>query len=290
MEPEPQYTKLPVASPYDSSESDQLEVNIQKGTRIIPQTPAFWTQKVMKRQKKLKERDYGKLNNGNVEFWLKDSVLQAQIQRSWQPMKVTINFKEMDEKPDYSRIIELVGTETKENVPWPVPDEKIPHNERKLELLADKIGHPLGTKFTRFWEDLNIRKAIPIWKNPWKNQRIWASVNAPKSSNNDKGQQQKCGGVPISKIPVLPSNTTAENESQDKPNSDKIQVLVEGMEGPNERNWDELTMQQQRELERIRRQKAAEKVGSWILQSRLYDPFAYDSAGNPVQCILMNLL
>ena len=312
MADEPVYHKLPVASPYDSSESDQVEIKVKEKGKFVDKSPAFWINDVRKQQKKLKNREMGTPNEQNVAWWLKDSVLQAPNQAKWQHLKIKVNFKDMDEQANYKRVVKTVGVETKVNLPWPDPEQVSP-GERRLKCLSETMGHPKGLKYSRFWEDLIHRKAVPFEKDPWKNQRIWASVNAPTSNNkaplnaaantnntsvndttiNNKGtvnvtnnnskinSSVVVGGIKSSDIPSLPTNQAPSKQAKASPEKDRNEAVVVEMALPDERNWDNLTIDQQRQIEAERRRKSAKRVVTWVLQSRFDDPFAYDSHGNP---------
>ena len=302
MADEPVYHKLPVVSPYDSAQSDQVEIKVKERGKFVDKSPAFWINDVRKQQKKLKNREVGTPNQENVAWWLKDSVLQAPNQSRWQHLKIKVNFKDMDEQANYKRIVKTVGEETKQNLPWPDPEQVSP-GERRLKCLAETMGHPKGLKFCRFWEDLIHRKAVPFEQDPWKNQRIWASVNAPtnnhkvsvdattninkatvnvKTNNSKHTKSVRVGGVAANAIPNLPTKQAPSKQAEASPEKDKAEAVVVELVLPDERNWENLTIDQQRRLEAERRRKSTKRCATWILQSRFNDPFAYDSNGEPV--------
>ena len=170
------YQNQAMLGKFNSAESDQLEILIQKNKNRVPRTPAFWPNEVKIARQKIKEKVHGQPSKFNAQFWLQDSLLQAPNQQKFAPMKITFWNRDQQRTPNYFRKVRVLGKEQDEKVPWNTNRER-PLGAPRFDCLATHIGHAVGFKFIRFWEDVVHRAATPIEKDHWKNFKKWSGKN-----------------------------------------------------------------------------------------------------------------
>ena len=115
-------------------------------------------------------------------------------------MKITFWNRDQQRTPNYFRKVQVLGKEKEEKVPWNTNRERPPGAPR-FDCLATHIGHPVGYKFVRFWEDVVHKAVIPIENDHWKNFRKWSAKNLV---DNESGSDENINNSATESPPTSP--------------------------------------------------------------------------------------